>query len=123
MLRNSEYTVARCGSMRGAAPTRLPVACKRPCNQTFLCCPRCPPGSNVIDAEYLKNTVIKLFVTGEAEALLPVFATILSFSPAEVQRCREGLAAIKRVGGDGGGLGREERVEGLEAGHGPCGAR
>lgn len=81
-----------------------------------------PAGSNVIDAEYLKNTLIKLFVTGEAEALLPVFATILSFSPAEVQRCREGLAAIKRVRTWWGVGGREGCVEGREAGRGPCDA-
>ncbi|KXZ41344.1 hypothetical protein GPECTOR_531g533 [Gonium pectorale] len=53
-------------------------------------------GANVIDAEYLKDTVIKMFLTGEAEKLLPVFATILSFSPEEVKRCKEGLQAIRR---------------------------
>lgn len=29
--------------------------------------------------------------------LLPVFATILSFSPDEVRSCREGLDKIKQV--------------------------
>ncbi|KAG2423962.1 hypothetical protein HXX76_014901 [Chlamydomonas incerta] len=37
-----------------------------------------------------------MFLTGEAEKLLPVFATILSFSPDEVKRCKQGLAALSR---------------------------
>ena len=51
----------------------------------------------MVDAEYLKDTVMKLYKTGEAEALLPVFGTILSFSPQEVARCKQGLAAIQKV--------------------------
>lgn len=39
---------------------------------------------------------MQLFTTGEAEALLPVFTTILSFSPDEVKRCRAGLELIKK---------------------------
>ncbi|KAI8468964.1 MAG: hypothetical protein J3K34DRAFT_292693 [Monoraphidium minutum] len=50
-----------------------------------------------VDMEYLKNAVIKLFLTGEAEALLPVFASILSLSPEEVKRCREGVEAIQHA--------------------------
>jgi hypothetical protein len=34
---------------------------------------------NDTDIEYLKNTVLKMYRTGEAEKLLPVFATILVF--------------------------------------------
>ncbi len=85
-----------------------------------------------MDAEYLKNTVLKLYRTGEvggccvrerptgsresrgmltlkpydwwparcaqAEALLPVFSTILSFSPDEQRSCKEGLKRIQEVG-------------------------
>lgn len=35
--------------------------------------------------------MLKLFETGEAESLLPVVATVLQFSPAEMQRCRDAL--------------------------------
>lgn len=38
--------------------------------------------SRAADMEYLKNVVMKLFETGEAEQLLPVVATILKLSPA-----------------------------------------
>lgn len=50
-----------------------------------------------VDMEYLKNTVLQLFTTGEAEVLLPVFATILSLSPDEIKRCKAGLDAIKHA--------------------------
>jgi len=50
--------------------------------------------------EYLKNTVLKLFMTGEAETLLPVFASILALSPDEVQRCKGGLDALQESGGE-----------------------
>ncbi|KAL6752200.1 hypothetical protein V8C86DRAFT_617476 [Haematococcus lacustris] len=55
-------------------------------------------GHSHIDAEYLKNTVLKMFRTGEAEQLLPVFATILAFSPEETNSCKVGLERIKQVG-------------------------
>ena len=45
----------------------------------------------------MKNTVLKLYTTGEADALLPVFSIILSLSPQEQKQCRDGLAAIKAV--------------------------
>ena len=35
----------------------------------------------------------------QAEALLPVFAHILSFTKAEEQSCRAGLERLKQVGG------------------------
>lgn len=38
--------------------------------------------------EYLKNLVMQLYTTGEAEALLPVFAALLSFGPLEMQKCK-----------------------------------
>jgi hypothetical protein len=41
----------------------------------------------------------QLFLTGEAEALLPVLASILSLSPEEVKACRDGIEAIQRSGG------------------------
>lgn len=37
---------------------------------------------------YLKNVILKLFETGQKEALLPVVGMIMQFSPAELQRCR-----------------------------------
>lgn len=35
--------------------------------------------------------MLKLFETGEEESLLPIVGTILQFSPAELDRCKEGL--------------------------------
>jgi hypothetical protein len=52
--------------------------------------------------EYFKNVMLKLFETGQEESLLPVVATALQFSPAELERCRAGVAA--RAGGDGAAL-------------------
>ena len=37
---------------------------------------------------YLKNVILKLFETGQKEALLPVVGMIMQFSPAEMQRCK-----------------------------------
>ncbi|KAJ0041173.1 hypothetical protein Pint_28643 [Pistacia integerrima] len=37
-----------------------------------------------VDMTYLKNVVVKLLETGEVEALLPVIAMLLQFSPEEV---------------------------------------
>jgi hypothetical protein len=46
--------------------------------------------------EYLKNTVLQLFTSGaDPEALLPVFAAVLSLSPGEVTKCREGIQRFK----------------------------
>ena len=61
----------------------------------------CTAADNPMDVEYLKNSVLKMYRTGEAETLLPVFATILAFSPEEVKRCKEGIIAIKKVWRDG----------------------
>jgi hypothetical protein len=44
--------------------------------------------------EYLKNVVLKLLQTGEHEVLLPVLATLLKFSPVEVEVCRETYARM-----------------------------
>jgi hypothetical protein len=46
-----------------------------------------------VDMEYLKNLVLQLYTTGEAEALLPVFAALLAFGPSEMQRCKQVRAA------------------------------
>ncbi len=45
------------------------------------------------DIQYLKNVVLKLYETGEAAALLPVVGMMLRFSPAELRRCQDALAA------------------------------
>ena len=63
------------------------------------------------EMEYLKNVMLKLFETGEAGSLLPVVATVLRFSPAELGRCRAAVAAradhaaaaARGAGGEGGG--------------------
>lgn len=39
-------------------------------------------------------------MTGEGETLLPVFASILSLSPEEVARCRQGADALTRSSSD-----------------------
>ena len=39
---------------------------------------------------------MQLFLTGEAETLLPVFASILSLSPEEIARCKEGVEALQQ---------------------------
>jgi hypothetical protein len=39
--------------------------------------------------EYLKNVMVRYMETGEHEALFPVIATILQFSPAEVERVKK----------------------------------
>ncbi|KAK9829710.1 hypothetical protein WJX72_007468 [[Myrmecia] bisecta] len=46
-----------------------------------------------MDMEYLKNIMLKLYEKGEAAALLPVVAMMLQFSPAELKRCQDALAA------------------------------
>ncbi|XP_064942543.1 protein GRIP-like isoform X2 [Musa acuminata AAA Group] len=42
-----------------------------------------------IDMTYLKNVILKLLETGEVEALLPVVATLLQFSPEEIRKCQQ----------------------------------
>lgn len=37
----------------------------------------------------------RMYRSGEAESLLPVFGTILAFGPDELRSCREGLRALK----------------------------
>ncbi|KAL6871505.1 hypothetical protein ACP4OV_014334 [Aristida adscensionis] len=44
-----------------------------------------------IDMTYLKNVILKLLETGEVGALLPVVATLLQFSPEELQKCQHGV--------------------------------
>lgn len=47
-----------------------------------LCCAQ-------TDMEYLKNLILQLYTTGEAEALLPVFTRLLSLGPEDVKRCKQ----------------------------------
>ncbi|KAH8941956.1 hypothetical protein BDL97_14G073300 [Sphagnum fallax] len=42
-----------------------------------------------VDMTYVKNVILKLLETGEVEALLPVIAMLLQFSPEELRRCHE----------------------------------
>ncbi|KAK9678888.1 hypothetical protein RND81_11G239000 [Saponaria officinalis] len=42
-----------------------------------------------VDMTYLKNVLLKLLETGEVEALLPVIAMLLQFSPEEIQKCQQ----------------------------------
>lgn len=42
-----------------------------------------------VDMTYLKNVILKLLETGEAEALLPVVGMLLQFSPEEMQKCQQ----------------------------------
>ncbi|XP_022971426.1 protein GRIP isoform X2 [Cucurbita maxima] len=42
-----------------------------------------------VDMIYLKNVILKLLETGEVEALLPVVAMLLQFSPEETQKCQQ----------------------------------
>ncbi|KAM0891377.1 hypothetical protein ACQ4PT_026449 [Festuca glaucescens] len=44
-----------------------------------------------IDMTYLKNVILKLLETGEVGALLPVVATLLQFSPDELNKCQHGV--------------------------------
>ncbi|XP_027074961.2 protein GRIP isoform X1 [Coffea arabica] len=62
-----------------------------------------------VDLTYLKNVILKLLETGEVEALLPVVAMLLQFSPDEVQKCqnayRSSTAAPPSPASDGVGSG------------------
>ncbi|KAI4387321.1 hypothetical protein MLD38_005162 [Melastoma candidum] len=42
-----------------------------------------------VDMTYLKNVILKLLETGEVEALLPVVAMLLQFSPEETLKCQQ----------------------------------
>ena len=58
-----------------------------------------------VDATYLKNVLIGGFESGELPAssqMLPVLARLLAFSPAELERCRRGVAARPAAGSGGG---------------------
>ncbi|KAJ7515591.1 hypothetical protein O6H91_22G019500 [Diphasiastrum complanatum] len=48
-----------------------------------------------VDMTYVKNVILKLLETGEVEALLPVIAMLLQFSPDEQRRCQEAYNLIK----------------------------
>jgi hypothetical protein len=64
--------------------------------------------SKTIDVEYLKNILVRLFETGQEESLLPAVATVLQFSPAEADKCRQavrerqahGAAMLVKAGGE-----------------------
>lgn len=50
-----------------------------------------------VDMTYLKNVILKLLETGEVEALLPVIAMLLQFSPEEMQKCQQAYLASTDV--------------------------
>ncbi|XP_030464104.2 protein GRIP [Syzygium oleosum] len=50
-----------------------------------------------VDMTYLKNVILKLLETGEVEALLPVVAMLLQFSPEEMQKCQQAYRAATDV--------------------------
>eukprot|EP00850_Spirogloea_muscicola_P020752 SM000225S07031 [mRNA] locus=s225:131896:137910:- [translate_table: standard] len=50
-----------------------------------------------VDMTYLKNVILKLLQTGEVEALLPVVAMLLQFSPEELKRCFDSYRALPSV--------------------------
>ncbi|KAH7521122.1 hypothetical protein ACOSP7_022543 [Xanthoceras sorbifolium] len=50
-----------------------------------------------VDMTYLKNIILKLLETGEVEALLPVIAMLLQFSPEEMQKCQQAYRASTDV--------------------------
>ncbi|XP_030535944.1 protein GRIP isoform X1 [Rhodamnia argentea] len=50
-----------------------------------------------VDMTYLKNVILKLLETGEVEALLPVVAMLLQFSPEEMQKCQAAYRAATDV--------------------------
>lgn len=52
-----------------------------------------------VDMEYLKNLVLQLYTTGEAEALLPVFSALLAFSPDEAGRAKQVCCILLGCGG------------------------
>lgn len=62
-----------------------------------------------VDMTYLKNVILKLLETGEVEALLPVIAMLLQFSPEEMQKCQQAYRSSTEVppspGSDSSGSG------------------
>ncbi|CAK9321374.1 unnamed protein product [Citrullus colocynthis] len=50
-----------------------------------------------VDMTYLKNVILKLLETGEVEALLPVVAMLLQFSPEEMQKCQQAYRSTTNV--------------------------
>eukprot|EP00180_Rhodochaete_pulchella_P001224 Plantae.Rhodophyta-Rhodochaete_pulchella.ctg2047.p1 GENE.Plantae.Rhodophyta-Rhodochaete_pulchella.ctg2047~~Plantae.Rhodophyta-Rhodochaete_pulchella.ctg2047.p1 ORF type:complete len:644 (-),score=144.68 Plantae.Rhodophyta-Rhodochaete_pulchella.ctg2047:1271-3067(-) len=50
--------------------------------------------------EYLKNTFVRFLETDDLETMLPVFSTVLSFTPEEIERIRDrrGAAAAQNRG-------------------------
>ncbi|XP_050227282.1 protein GRIP [Mercurialis annua] len=50
-----------------------------------------------VDLTYLKNIILKLLETGEVEALLPVVAMLLQFSPEEVVKCQQAYRTSKEA--------------------------
>lgn len=50
---------------------------------------------HAVDMEYFKNVMLKLFETGQEESLLPVVATVMHFSPTEMDRCKVAMEGRK----------------------------
>ncbi|CAH9105897.1 unnamed protein product [Cuscuta europaea] len=50
-----------------------------------------------VDLTYLKNVILKLLETGEVEALLPVIAMLLQFSPDEMLKCQQSYRSTTNV--------------------------
>lgn len=50
-----------------------------------------------VDLTYLKNVILKLLETGEVEALLPVVAMLLQFSPDELRKCQQAYRSATEV--------------------------
>ncbi|GAB4848395.1 hypothetical protein Ancab_003090 [Ancistrocladus abbreviatus] len=50
-----------------------------------------------VDMTYLKNVILKLLETGEVEALLPVIAMLLQFSPEEIVKCQQVYRSFSSV--------------------------
>ena len=70
------------------SPTRICSSRHAPASEFLLCNARIHHHPR---ERARPQVMLKLFETGEAESLLPVVATVLQFSPAELQRCRDGL--------------------------------
>eukprot|EP01025_Chloroclados_australasicus_P021931 TRINITY_DN22855_c0_g1_i3.p1 TRINITY_DN22855_c0_g1~~TRINITY_DN22855_c0_g1_i3.p1 ORF type:complete len:648 (-),score=105.83 TRINITY_DN22855_c0_g1_i3:1154-3097(-) len=52
--------------------------------------------SEQVDLQYLKNVIIKMMETNQAEALLPVISTLLGFTSEEMKHCKDVLAQQKK---------------------------
>ncbi|VFQ99805.1 unnamed protein product [Cuscuta campestris] len=50
-----------------------------------------------VDLTYLKNVILKLLETGEVEALLPVIAMLLQFSPDEMLKCQQAYRSTTSI--------------------------